>query len=194
MSFATRAEITLISFNVKSKLDTAMVTWSTASEVRNAYYVIEKSTDGEWYEVVEQIASEGDLHYTSEYVINDVHPYYGRSYYRLSSVDLDGEKTIHSVTALLLEEPVSFGFSVCPSPVPTEFQLTFKGLKGSESPITVKVLDLNGKIVCSETFKGCQLQKNRWDVQKLSEIEAGTYIIISVHEGEVSRKKILMVR
>lgn len=192
ISFATRAEITLISFNVSSESDTARITWSTASEVRNAYYIIEKSIDGELYEVVEQISSQGKLHHTSEYEINDVHPVYGRSYYRLSSVDLDGEQTIHGVTALLLEEPVSFEFAV--SPESPEFQLTFKGLKGSETPIVVKVLDLNGKIVFSETFKGCDLEKNQWGLQRISDIEAGTYIIISRHQGEVSRKKIVIVR
>ena len=194
MSYATHAEITLTSFKVNCESDTARIAWSTSSEIRNAYYIIEKSIDGESYEFVAQVTTQGDIHHISDYEITDVHPYFGRSYYRLSSVDLDGEKTIHSVTALLLEEPVSFDFSVCPSSTPQDYQLSFKGLKGSETPITVKVLDLNGKIVFAETFKGCQLQKNQWDIEKLSDIEAGTYIIISRHQGEISKRKVVIVR
>lgn len=192
MSFATQAEITLTSFDVEYESDTARISWSTSSEVRNAYYILEKSIDGEWYEMVQQVTSQGDLHYASEYEIDDVHPYYGRSYYRLSSVSLDGEKTIHSVTALLLDKPISFEFSLSPST--PDFQLSFKGLKGSESPITVTVLDLNGKIVSSDTFRGCELEKNQRDLRRLSNVEAGTYIIVSTHEGEVSQRKIVIVR
>ncbi len=194
ISLAVQAEITLTSFEVRAANDTTRITWSTSSELRNAYYIVERSNDGKLYEIVEQVTTQGNLYHARDYETYDVHSFQGRSYYRLSSVDLDGVKTIHGVTTLLLDTPVSFQFSVCSSPVTPDFQLAFRGLKGSETPITIKVLDLNGRIVFSDTFKGCQLEKNRRDIQKLSSVEAGTYVIVSTHEGEIWQRKLVVVR
>jgi hypothetical protein len=184
-----QAEVTIVNFEVKAKADTAQVRWSSVSEIRNAYYVIEKSTDGITFQPIWNIASQPEFVKQTDYFIADVHPFLGRSYYRLSSVDLDGNTRIHGVTALILDEPVQFDMSVESAPFANGLYMRFKGIKDVASPVILKILDLNGKQVTAQSLLDTY-EKSQYEVAL--ELQAGAYIIIAVHQNEVAKCKLVV--
>lgn len=64
--------------------------WSTASEVNNDHFVIERSKDGVLFEPIGVVASAGNSAHVNSYVHPDRSPYHGLNCYRLQQVDTDG--------------------------------------------------------------------------------------------------------
>ena len=66
--------------------------WSTASEINNDYYVIEKSIDGEHFEVVNRQSGAGSSLTQNDYIEFD-RAITAKPYYRLKQVDFNGSFT-----------------------------------------------------------------------------------------------------
>lgn len=85
--------------------DEALLRWVVASEIDNAFFVLERSTDARNFEEVAVIASLGNTQNTREYLYKDfIRPLYGNPviYYRLKQVDLDESYEYTHVIALNL--------------------------------------------------------------------------------------------
>lgn len=78
--------------------DQINLSWSSVSEKNNHFYTLEKSIDGENFEVLDYIAGAGDsqesLHYS--YSDHDVY-HHGLYHYRLSQTDYDGTSELLQV-------------------------------------------------------------------------------------------------
>jgi hypothetical protein len=83
--------IELLSFNAKYDGDNVNINWSTATEINNNYFVIEKSNDiFSWIEVG-KVPGAGSSSIIILYSLIDLFPMSGISYYRLKQVDYDGK-------------------------------------------------------------------------------------------------------
>ncbi len=83
--------IELISFKAKPTKDKVQITWSTASEINNNYFSIEKSIDGYNYQEIGQVSGAGNSSQTLNYSFFDDNPFHGVAYYRLSQTDYNGD-------------------------------------------------------------------------------------------------------
>ncbi len=80
------------------------VEWTTASEINNDYFVVEKSANNKTFEEAGKIKGAGNSTSSLNYSFVDEKPYLSPvSYYRLKQVDYDGAHHISDVV------PVSFG-------------------------------------------------------------------------------------
>lgn len=86
--------------------------WVTASEVNNDYFVIERSKEGDDFEIIDTISGAGNSSESISYTYIDKSPYNGTSYYRLKQVDFDGESEIF--------DPISIKMST----IEEDYQLT----------------------------------------------------------------------
>jgi hypothetical protein len=85
--------IQLTSFNVACNNDVAVMSWTSATEINNAYYTVERTADGITYEIVATVKGAGNSSMPLNYSVTDYDPLPGTSYYRLSQTDLDGKTT-----------------------------------------------------------------------------------------------------
>ena len=92
--------IELISFQVKQKKDKIEIYWSTASEISNSYFTIEKSIDGYGYQEIGQVSGAGNSNQILDYSFFDTNPSVGISYYRLSQTDYNGDSQIFSPVSI----------------------------------------------------------------------------------------------
>lgn len=99
--FGTLLPVTLIAFDATMIDGSAHLTFSTAGERNNAYYEIERSTDGSRFQTIGRVAGAVNTHYTSEYSFEDKHPLNGTNYYRLKQTDLDGRFAYSPVVVVL---------------------------------------------------------------------------------------------
>jgi len=100
--------ITLESFDVVKKDGHPVLSWATASETNNDYFVIERSFDGEHFESIDTIESKaenGTSREKLEYSYTDMSDLSGTVYYRLKQVDLDGQSETFDTKTVVIENP-----------------------------------------------------------------------------------------
>jgi hypothetical protein len=137
--------ITLLNFDAVAKGTDVMTTWSTASEINNDYFIVERSSDGTNFEQIGTRKGAGNSNSTLYYSMLDAAPMKGVSYYRLKQVDFDGTATKSEMVA------VNFGehnvLNVFPNPAQTE--ISYKFTAAADGVVEVQMIDALGKVVYS---------------------------------------------
>lgn len=92
--------VKLIDFNTECDGERVELIWSTASEINNDYFTVEKSLNGYTYEKVDNVEGAGNSNYENYYSYIDPVPYTSELiYYRLSQTDYDGHKEYLKIIA-----------------------------------------------------------------------------------------------
>ena len=165
--------VELISFESKCTPEKNTITWSTASEANNDYFIVEKSYDAQTWSTLYMLKGSGNSNEVKNYSVDDNKPPYDGKYYRLTQVDYDGRKE-------------TFGpiFSNC---IESNNQPTIKfSTKQYEDIINVSLFNLRGGIVSVNVFDmmGRTVYNNSYLIDGketlkvyLSNLDNGFYII-----------------
>ena len=89
--------VELVDWNVEAANGFVDLKWSTATETNNDYFIIERSTNGIEFEVLDYVKGAGNSSSLLEYLDKDENPSEGANYYRLIQVDFDGTRTDHGI-------------------------------------------------------------------------------------------------
>ncbi len=83
--------VEFIEFSAKFKENnnTVVVTWSTAVEMNNDYFVVQRSIDSYHFVDVNKMIGYGNSNVVKHYSFIDTEPYSGVSFYRLKQVDFN---------------------------------------------------------------------------------------------------------
>jgi hypothetical protein len=93
---ATPLPVELLFFEGKKNNDNYVsLAWSTATELNNDYFEIQRSQDGFNFYQIGKIPGNGTTNTTMYYQLNDKFPLEGICYYRLLQVDYDGSSNYH---------------------------------------------------------------------------------------------------
>lgn len=87
--------VDLINFNAVKLGNKVFLSWETATETNNDYFIIDRSIDGNRFEQILRHDGYGNSTERISYENLDLQPSEGVNYYRLSQVDFDGKKTIY---------------------------------------------------------------------------------------------------
>jgi hypothetical protein len=144
--------------------------WAVSSENNNSYFLVErKSADGDFTQL-EKISSKGNGE--AVYAYTDANAIAGINYYRLSQVDLNGRQTELGLRSVNVSLTNSQQLSVFPNPIiNNQFSFTYKQ---SGSTVLVKIIDLAGKTVFSQTVKG---NNGLFNISTPAGIKPGIYIL-----------------
>jgi len=134
--------VELLNFQAEAKASTVDVTWQTASETNNDYFVVQKSKDGINWEFVEEVNGAGNSQELLYYEIIDREPYLGVNYYRLKQVDFDGKVSFSEIRSVLFD--AKDGVMIFPNPV--KDQLFFVNLPEDAEII---INDMQGNLILS---------------------------------------------
>jgi subtilisin-like proprotein convertase family protein len=121
------------------------VQWSTASEINNKEYQVERSRDGVSFELIGSIAAGNNATGTQQYIFNDMKPFSGVNYYRLKQVDKDGRYSYSSIAKVTIDNDKTI-FSLSPNPATTK---TLLNVYTEMKKVSVKVVDVTGKTAYS---------------------------------------------
>ena len=89
--YAAPLPVEWLSFEGELAEGEVLLHWSTATETNNAYFEIERSTDGMEFSPIGRVEGALESTTTREYQFRDRNPLPGLNYYRLRQVDLDGQ-------------------------------------------------------------------------------------------------------
>jgi choice-of-anchor B domain-containing protein len=116
LSLNTPVPITLQHFQATALQDQVRLNWTTASELNNIAFVVERSVDGQSFEPIQELPGAGTSSSDIDYVTYDNAPLKGVSYYRLKQLDADGNSTRSSIVSVNLSDgPLTMSASPCPA-------------------------------------------------------------------------------
>lgn len=182
--------ITLSSFEAICSKENILVSWKTASEERNDYFLLEKSLDGLFYETVDKIYSKGTGTSSTEqnYLYIDKSNT-NKYYYRLVQFDFDGKSEIFTPIYVDCNDNNSL-FEVFPNPTDGanfEIVLQEKSMKGL---CDLKITDSKGSLIFCDKIN-VNLGLNKFQINE--NIESGVYFVEIINGNDsVKRKKIVV--
>ncbi|MEO0899984.1 MAG: PQQ-dependent sugar dehydrogenase, partial [Bacteroidota bacterium] len=96
----TNLPIELISFTASQEVDGVLVEWTTATEIDNDYFVLEKSLDGILFQPVTTVDGKGNSQSLQHYAYKDGILKSPALYYRLKQVDFDGQFSVSNIISV----------------------------------------------------------------------------------------------
>lgn len=173
--------VDLVSFTATRNERSTDLTWVTASEENNAQFVVERTTDGEHYELVSVVEGNGTTQSTSVYEITDENAPDKLTYYRLKQIDMDGNPTYYDLISVEEVGGEALIERVYPNPANNVLVYTLNSL--GKQAYSMKITDQLGRTVyveTSETDNG--ISEHTLDVDAF---ENGTYLMtIQLENGQ----------
>jgi hypothetical protein len=174
--------IELLEFSARPNGNQVDVSWSTASEINNERFEVERSSNAQSFTKIATLAGAGNSNTILNYISRDQQPLNGVSYYRLKQIDYNGSFEYSEIV------PVVFGGNATP-------QLQFAGIRsgmlelGFSLPVRnvqVQVFDLSGRLLVSGGSEGA-LTTLQMSAASLSE---GLYVV-KVESDELRESRLI---
>lgn len=172
--------VELLSFTTSCHKQKVTLDWSTASEINNDFYTIDRSSDGKNWDMIGKINGMGNSNRNQYYSLTDETPLNGKSYYRLSQTDFDSKVTYFKTISTSCGNDAEFNITPNPSASGTFM------ISGPEQNSQVVITNALGKIV----FK-TKLNEGETQID-LSNHTSGFYIV-SVSSGQVITSKKIVI-
>jgi archaellum component FlaG (FlaF/FlaG flagellin family) len=159
--------VELISFKGVHETEKVVLTWVTASEINNDYFLIEKSLDGKYFTEIGQVEGNGTTAISQSYQFSDSQLTNGNIYYRLKQVDLDGSFEFSQVISVrVIITNYSF-LDVYPNPV-NQGRIINIDYGASGNKTLLQLYDFTGKLVWEQ-----MVEKEEDSFQNSFQLETG---------------------
>jgi hypothetical protein len=138
--------VELVSFTGACDNGVISLTWQTASEFNSSHFDVEKSRDGENWQLLSTIASAGTSNELISYQTADHNAIDGNNYFRLRQVDIDGTEKLYDPINVSCSEVTTGYFSSFPNPSGNAFQVIVNN-KELIGTCTMNIVDATGKVI-----------------------------------------------
>ncbi|WP_447642204.1 MULTISPECIES: T9SS type A sorting domain-containing protein [Chitinophagaceae] len=171
--------VKISSFTLSNIGNLVNVNWVTTMEVNSQSYEIQRSTDASNFVTVGTVASKNAAT-GGNYTYPDNLPYGGKYYYRIKSVDFDGQYEYSTIQNIDINGTKT-DLTISPNPVVSSGLLT-----GFDAGSTIVILNMNGQVIHSE------IANNQSYTVDASRLPSGMYIVRAVNKnGTVKAVKFL---
>ncbi len=188
--------VELSAFTVETASCTAILNWTSESEVNFSHYEIQRSFDGRDYTTINNVTGKGDATTSSSYDYKDnvTNVIDNNVYYRLKLVDLDGTYKLSEVEVTRFENcNKGDEFALSPNPVFVGAPLTLalgEAFLSSTGDIQIRIVDMVGKVVKEMTVDSQSSSTITIDTKNLG---SGTYILQTRNLASSSFKSIKFI-
>lgn len=188
--------IELLDFTARVVEKAVELHWSTAAEVNNDYFTVERSVNGLDYEPIAEIQGAGNSNEKNDYLTIDDRPNKALNYYRLKQTDFDGAFEYSDVVAVELAHDAvgpERQIEVYPNPA-TDGQDVYLQLRGfSQQEVLVVVQDVFGRPLYSKVLvTGAFGEESVFAVDPNNNLSPGTYIITGSADDNLFSKKLIV--
>ena len=180
--------VELIAFNASLVNDKVNLSWTTASELNNDFFTIERNINGEKFESIKTIKGKGTTNLTSVYTSIDENPVSGISYYRLKQTDFDGGYFYSDVVSveflgqdfwIIYPNPtngINFNIKLSKDEIGKEVYIGLQSMNGQHLLSQTSIADASAKVT----------------VEPSQELPSGIYIVSIITHEKVVKKKIIV--
>ncbi|OFX19166.1 MAG: hypothetical protein A2033_02070 [Bacteroidetes bacterium GWA2_31_9] len=185
--------IELLEFTA-TKINTHVeLNWSTASEINNDYFTIEKTLNHDTvYEVV-NVNSVENSNTLSSYSATDLNPFTGVSFYRLKQTDSNGDFSYSDWVAINFNTLQPSEINIYPNPInKTEsIYIDMNGLT-KNSEVLIVVNDIYGHELYSKVYITDMTSSSIFAIDVNKNIPSGIYFIIATSQNKIYNKKVVI--
>ena len=173
-TFVVPLPVELTEFTARSAGPDVELRWTTAAELNNKHFEVERSFDGRTFDKIGQVAGQGTTSNGATYAFSDKNAgryQAGLLYYRLKQVDTDGTQAYTSVRTVQFSAASAGSVRLYPNPARRQATLDLRGLPAGT--YQVAVLDGVGRQMREFTVAGGI--ETDLDIQRLP---AGAYTML----------------
>ena len=180
--------IELLNFSAAMNDNKVTLTWTTATEINNDYFTVERTLDGISFEEVLEMPGGGNSFSPVTYIGEDANPLPGTSYYRLKQTDYDGQFEYSSMVEL--HNDYISDMKIYEIAVASNTKVVLNYQLNSEVRYDLYVYDIMGKVVKHDViFAEEGLNEYTLNVKGF---ESGSYFITLQNQNEVYSEKFMI--
>ncbi|MDX2360999.1 MAG: T9SS type A sorting domain-containing protein [Crocinitomicaceae bacterium] len=186
---ATPLPVELLEFNATMNYENRSVDldWTTAAEINNDYFTVERSKDGYNWEGLFSVQGAGNSTSMNSYSGLDYDPQFGVSYYRLKQTDYNGDyKYSNPVSVVRLDGSGTSNHYIYPNPATNALNILVD--ERPNSRLSISIYSVTGQLVHQQTeISSYGTQELKVDLSNLS---AGSYmLVLEKFDGQFQRFK-----
>ncbi len=163
------------------------LTWKTGSEINSKEFIIERSSNGVNFYEIGRVSAVGNSNTYQSYTMNDNTPVKGKNFYRITEMDISGNKAFSATVYVNLNSDGTIKLEVYPNPASK--LITINTENSTSFTHTLQVFDMAGRLFKNNSFNGNSIKLD------VSNLQSGNYIIrITTSEGEAVQSKLVIAR
>jgi hypothetical protein len=175
--------IELLEFEAERVESLVELQWSTALEIDNSHFIVERSEDAVLFEEIGTVSGQGNSQERTDYEFTDFVPLNSGAYYRLTDVEFDGDVNHSEVVFVAGQVTVTINPVLYPNPTSGQAILSLS----SSTTGTLSILDAAGRLILSQ-----QVSREQRDIPiDLRESPAGLYQILFQHQDGIWRNTLI---
>lgn len=136
--------VELLSFKAELINNEVELNWTTATEINNAFFSLEKSKDGINFIEFASVLGAGNSNEIIDYSYLDEDPYSGLSYYRLKQVDYDGKFEYSDIVSIINNDENKLSILNAYS---YEQALSVSVYNPAKEELNIRITDMTGRII-----------------------------------------------
>lgn len=175
--------VELTTFSARAVRNHVDLEWETASELNNDYFAVERSRNGDTWEVIAKVDGKGTTNEYSTYRWTDTKPSGGVSYYRLKQTDFDGTYE-YSETKMVANSLSIDHVKIYPNPVASK-TVTIESAHEFENITIYNAL--------GQKYTPVWLQEGSQVKMEVDQLDQGVYVLnILFSNNEVFRERLVI--
>jgi hypothetical protein len=177
LSVQSTLPVTFASFRGERAGKVNRLTWTTANEVNNAGFTVQRATNAVDFVSIGSVASKavnGNSSAPLQYTMDDVAPLRGTGYYRLQQTDKDGKIMYSSIVSIKGDKVTAVQVNmVYPNPAISVLNASIES--PADKKVTILVTDMTGRVVMAEVH---QLTEGTNNLQLgVNRLTSGMYLL-----------------
>jgi len=178
--------VSLNKLTAKTQDKSVILSWSTASEINNKGFAIERSGDNNTWTEVDFVDAES---VTTNYQFTDKSPIIGNNYYRLKQEDKDGNSRYSSVVSIKMEASLpSHLISIYPNPSNNSTNIQLGSI--TDAHPYIQLVSSDGRIILSKALNNTM--SNSLISLDLSGVSKGVYLLKLTHGSTIETQKLII--
>ncbi|MBS1685052.1 MAG: T9SS type A sorting domain-containing protein [Bacteroidetes bacterium] len=176
INWSVSLPVKLISFDATKNNDhQVLLQWSTAAEINNDHFEVERSADAQQWIKIAEVKGAGNTNEMQQYALADHEPQTGTNYYRLKQVDYDGQYDYSEIQAVEITAAAAATMTIYPNPVSAGKGLNIVLAGGADAIRYVRITDQRGSVVYGSEVSDEQSHR----IQGL-DLPAGIYTVNAI--------------
>lgn len=184
--------IQLINYDVRLASDVAVVVeWTTKIEYQNDYFLIERSTDSVYWDVLGEVGGSANSSTQIQYTFLDQEPVSGKSIYRLKQISTTGDYSYPAMKEIVVnpEDPGLQIISATPNPFVDHFTIAFQNSSASEVSLTL--FNQEGEALLREKIKS-KAGQNEFTLNSPTPLPDGLYVLSMIGQEQQLRTYLMI--
>jgi hypothetical protein len=190
---STTLPVELLSFSGSQVGFEVRLDWVTVSETNNAYFIVERSTDGLEFSAVGRVTGSGTSSQQHNYLLADKVIDTKTVYYRLLQVDFNGVSHIYPPIAVetVISETATNLLHVYPNPCTDQCVVSLMTNADSENLLDVQLFDASGQQVLIAAEK-TGINQATLNFNASGELKPGIYILKGISATQVYYTRLVL--